>query len=119
MIKFVENNLRKNFEMQPLKIYKSDVNELTVEWDDRHYGKHTYRRLRDSCPCAYCKLEKEKLEQLTDDKKYDIADIEQVGLYAIKIIWMDGHDTGIYSFEYLRSICECTNCEIVRENLNL
>jgi DUF971 family protein len=28
-----------------------------------------------------------------------------VGNYAMKIEWSDGHDSGIYSFEYLRSIC--------------
>ncbi|RCK72450.1 MAG: hypothetical protein IGBAC_0524 [Ignavibacteriae bacterium] len=105
--------------MQPLKIYKSGNRELTIEWDDRHYGKHTYINLRNLCPCAYCKLQRENSEQNADDKIYEITDIEQVGSYAIKIIWADGHDTGIYSFEYLRSICECSNCTMVRENLNI
>jgi DUF971 family protein len=33
-----------------------------------------------------------------------------VGNYAIELRWQDGHSTGIYSFEYLRSLCPCTHC---------
>ena len=32
--------------------------------------------------------------------------IDPVGRYAIKITWTDGHDTGIYSFDHLRSLAE-------------
>ena len=107
--------------MQPLKIYKSADRELTVEWDDRHFGMHKYETLRELCPCAFCKYEreKEKQNQKKDNKDYNIVNIEQVGSYAIKITWADGHDTGIYSFEYLRSICECSSCQMVRENLKM
>jgi ATP-binding protein involved in chromosome partitioning len=30
--------------------------------------------------------------------------IAPVGRYGIQISWTDGHDTGIYTFEYLRSL---------------
>jgi DUF971 family protein len=36
--------------------------------------------------------------------------ISLVGSYAIRIDWSDGHDTGIYTFEYLRAICPCPSC---------
>jgi len=29
---------------------------------------------------------------------------ELVGNYAMKIEWSDGHDSGIYSFQYLREL---------------
>ena len=32
--------------------------------------------------------------------------IRYVGSYALAFRWSDGHDTGIYSFHYLREICE-------------
>ncbi len=32
--------------------------------------------------------------------------VEPVGNYAIRIIWNDGHSTGIYSFAHLRKISE-------------
>ena len=38
------------------------------------------------------------------------ARITPVGRYAITILWSDGHDTGIYSFETLRRLCPCGNC---------
>jgi DUF971 family protein len=34
----------------------------------------------------------------------EIAEIEQVGNYAIGLAWADGHTGGIYSFEYLREL---------------
>jgi len=34
----------------------------------------------------------------------------QVGSYAISIDWSDGHDTGIYTFRYLRELCQCAGC---------
>jgi DUF971 family protein len=35
-----------------------------------------------------------------------ISDIAIVGRYALNFIWSDGHETGIYSFRYLREFCE-------------
>ena len=30
--------------------------------------------------------------------------------YAYKIVWSDGHDSGIYTLEHLRSLCQCPQC---------
>jgi DUF971 family protein len=30
----------------------------------------------------------------------------RVGRYAYKIVWSDGHDTGIFTLEHLRALCE-------------
>ncbi len=35
-----------------------------------------------------------------------ISDLNIVGRYALNFRWSDGHETGIYSFQYLRDICE-------------
>ncbi len=35
-----------------------------------------------------------------------------VGRYAYKIVWNDGHETGIYTLEYLRSLCQCPECTV-------
>ena len=35
-----------------------------------------------------------------------INNIEQVGHYAIKPVFSDGHDSGIYSWEYLYEMCQ-------------
>ena len=36
----------------------------------------------------------------------EIRDISIVGRYALNFRWSDGHETGIYSFRYLRELCE-------------
>ena len=37
--------------------------------------------------------------------------VEPVGNYALRIVWNDGHDTGIYSYDHLRQICPCPECQ--------
>ena len=39
-------------------------------------------------------------------------DLETVGTYALKLVWGDGHDTGIYTFRYLRDLCRCYTCRV-------
>ena len=33
-----------------------------------------------------------------------IREVEPVGMYAVKLVFTDGHDTGIYSWDYLREL---------------
>jgi DUF971 family protein len=40
--------------------------------------------------------------------------VEPVGAYAIRIDWSDGHNTGIYTFDHLRSLCQCDACRAAR-----
>jgi DUF971 family protein len=35
-----------------------------------------------------------------------ITDIKSVGNYALQFTFSDGHDTGIYAWNYLRELCE-------------
>ena len=35
---------------------------------------------------------------------------QPVGRYALRIIWDDGHDSGIYSWDRLRTMCPCEQC---------
>jgi DUF971 family protein len=39
-------------------------------------------------------------------EKIAIKDLSVVGRYALNFRWSDGHETGIYSFRYLRELCE-------------
>jgi DUF971 family protein len=34
-----------------------------------------------------------------------------VGRYALSFHWNDGHQSGIYSWEYLRRVCQCEECK--------
>jgi DUF971 family protein len=48
--------------------------------------------------------------QETTDAQRELEDITTVGNYALSLKWFDGHDSGIYSFKYLRSLCRCAQC---------
>ncbi len=102
--------------MSPRKIKRTTPGELTVEWDDGHQGRHTMTSLRKYCPCASCKTESEgeghaELLPILTPGQYDLEGVELVGSYAVQLIWRDGHRTGIYTFDYLRQICECPECK--------
>jgi prepilin-type processing-associated H-X9-DG protein len=95
--------------MTPTKI-QLNGKQLTVLWSDGHVSRFEVQYLRDQCPCATCKNEREQgmsLLPLYVEGKYIIMKIEQVGSYAISMLWGDGHATGIYSWDYLVSICPC------------
>ena len=68
------------------------------------------------CPCAGCREERTKPpdpfrilkpSELVPLKPVAIA---PVGYYAYKITWSDGHDSGLYTLENLRALCECAEC---------
>ena len=42
-----------------------------------------------------------QLLRSAQDPQIDVARIELVGSYAMQIVWNDGHDTGIYTWDYL------------------
>ena len=83
---------------------------ISVQWNDGHQSEYSYQLLRQKCPCARCQSEKSGKKPLrllpTDplSKSLTLVDIQRVGRYAIRLIWADGHKTGIYTFEFLHSI---------------
>lgn len=88
-----------------------------MKWDDRHESLFTLQELRDQCPCAGCKGETVLFHEYKPVKipvitpgKYELKNIQPVGNYAIQITWGDGHNTGIYTWEYLRDLCPCEAC---------
>ena len=101
--------------MKPVKIERMNNNELSVAWSDGHAGRHTLKNLRGSCPCAACKSDREASTHLVmlpvlNPGQFDLASIQTVGAYALQLVWGDGHRTGIYTFDYLRRVCECADC---------
>ncbi len=90
---------------------KKDVG-LTVEWADGRRSFYPIAYLRRMSPSAESKQLREELAKnpLTvlpagrPSGPLTAVDAELVGHYAIKIRFSDGHDTGIYSWDYLREI---------------
>ena len=66
--------------------------------------------------CAGCREEREKppdpFRILKPEELVPLAPVSMtpVGYYAYKITWSDGHDTGLYTLENLRELCQCPEC---------
>jgi DUF971 family protein len=92
--------------MQPVKINIKDKRYLHIEWDDGSESMLLLANLRKSCPCASCIADRanhaETYIPLMSSVQLTVKGIEQVGSYAIKLIWQDGHDTGIYTYDKLK-----------------
>ncbi len=95
----------------PVGLRRRDPRTLSILWQDGQSHDHDVRDLRLACPCAVC------VDELTGRSKIDPKSVRQdvaprvissVGSYAISIAWNDGHSTGLYSFDFLRSMAERT-----------
>ena len=86
-----------------------DARTLSMLWEDGHRDDFDVRDLRLACHCALC-IEEMSGRKLLDPKtvRPDVSPrvISSIGNYAIGIDWSDGHNSGIYSFDHLRSLGE-------------
>ncbi len=84
-----------------------DARTLSMLWEDGHGDDFDVRDLRLACHCALC-IEEMSGRKLLDPKtvRPDVSPrvISSIGNYAIGIDWSDGHNSGIYSFDHLRSL---------------
>lgn len=80
---------------------------LEIAWTDGTRFEIPFHTLRCECPCASC------IHEITGQRMLNPADVSEsvcptgmdlVGNYALKIVWSDGHSTGIFTWERLRSI---------------
>ncbi|CUT04833.1 DUF971 family protein [Candidatus Kryptobacter tengchongensis] len=93
--------------LYPIKIERIN-DKLKFTWSDGLESILSVKFLRDNCPCATCSAERDEKAniKLPISGQYEIKEINLVGNYAIQITWGDGHNTGIYSFDYLRELKE-------------
>ena len=99
--------------MRPTSIKRTSPNELKILWDDGQVSHFTTDFLRARCPCATCLHEKEEnkrqgLFALPIASQTELRAVELSGHNAMVITWGDGHTTGIYTWEYLRSLSDGT-----------
>jgi DUF971 family protein len=106
----------------PTKIKLAAGNDtLSINWSDGHASAYSYRYLRDRCPCASCSegggthRQPSNLLPMLGVKPLKPERADLVGRYALQVFWNDGHSSGIYSFDYLRSLCPCPQCEVSRQ----
>ena len=82
---------------------------MEVDWADGHAGVLPHEVLRGFCPCAHCQGHEGPIRYV-EGGDLGLADIQPVGNYALRLVWSDGHQTGIYSYRYLRRLCACSSC---------
>lgn len=101
-------------EALPRKVHQIDPKTLGIDWIDGHHSIYSVKMLRERCPCANC------IDEWTGEKRIppgSISDtikpknLKSVGRYAIQFFWNDGHDTGLYTYQLLRELCECPECK--------
>ena len=99
----------------PIAIRRRDDDSIEIVWSDGAEGIATPRLLRDACPCASCREKRGEpsgegrptlLQVLKPEEiaPLSITGMSPVGQYAYKIAFSDGHDSGIYTLEYLREL---------------
>jgi DUF971 family protein len=85
--------------------------EVRITWADEYRSVYPLDYLRKICPCATCNAQRRNQDPLRILKPDQIvtkaelrADrpVEMVGNYALQFFWADGHNVGLYSFEFLR-----------------
>ncbi len=85
-------------------------NELAIQWNDASESYFDLEKLRRACPCAACGGEPDVLGNILrpqvsyNNDSFRLASFKIVGGYAVQPRWHDGHDTGLYSFQYLRKL---------------
>lgn len=80
---------------------------LTVSYDDGQSFALPAELLRVLSPSAEVQGHSPDQRVTVPGKKnVGIARIEPVGNYAVRIVFTDGHDTGLYVWEYLRELGE-------------
>lgn len=89
--------------MEPTEIAVSRADRtLTVTFDTGAVYTFTAEFLRVNSPSAEVQGHSPEQKQTVAGKKnVGIRDLEAVGHYAVKIIFDDGHDTGLYTWETL------------------
>jgi DUF971 family protein len=105
-----------------VKIHVSTGAGVDITWADGHQSHYDFAYLREKCPCATCNDERGKKQAFAAVASSSSAVLPMfkpkpraksaavMGNYAVQISFSDGHSTGIYSYDHLRSICPCTEC---------
>jgi DUF971 family protein len=116
-----------------VKIQVTSGAGMDIVWADGHTSHYEFQYLRDMCPCATCSDERHKKENAAAKSasaatapsmaamgaalpmykpKPRARAAKTVGNYALQVDFTDGHGSGIYSYDYLRTICPCMECAL-------
>ncbi len=108
--------------MIPTNLEKIDQNTLKISWEDGEVTYYPLEFLRRKCPCASCNEARHskpapaanpfRILQAHEiiSNALDLKEAEVVGRYALNFKWSDGHQEGIYPFDFLRELAKEEVC---------
>jgi len=102
-------------ELRPTKLEIREGKRLRIEWNDGQKREIAFGELRNACPCATCREKRNQPEpaaglgglpvlSMAEARPLTVEGMRPVGNYAYSIAFSDGHDTGIFTLELLRSL---------------
>lgn len=107
-----------------VRVHKTEGTGVEIDWKDGHHSSWSFPWLRDACPCATCHEERQGQGRKPGEPKSKNTQllpmyepparpsaINPIGRYALQFVWNDGHQGGIYSWDYLRTHCQCEECK--------
>jgi DUF971 family protein len=116
---------------EKVRVLLTEGKGLEIDWQDGHKSAWKFAWLRDACPCATCVDERIKEGRKVGQPHSKSAELlpmykplakpasaHAVGRYALQFNWLDGHSSGIYSWEYLRRNCQCAECKFASAELS-
>ena len=93
----------------PLRLrFQAAAQELIAEFDDGFSGRVAYKRLRENSPSAEVRGHGAgpAPRQAPVPEDISVLKAEPVGRYAVRIFFSDGHSSGLYTWEQIRSLVE-------------
>jgi len=95
--------------LTPLRIQPIG-NELAIAWSDGTESYLPLEWLRRHCPCAGCGGEPDVMGEVEapevtfTDASFRLRSYALMGGYALAPTWADGHNTGLYPYQYLKDL---------------
>lgn len=91
---------------------------LAIDWPDGLSTKITTEALRRACKCAHCtgesvgdKIFSRPKPIVIEPGVFELKSLSPMGNYAVQAAWGNGHDTGIYTWDYLHKVCKNNNLD--------
>jgi DUF971 family protein len=80
---------------------------LELTWEGGQVSRLAYLDLRAECPCASCRNEwtgERMLDPASIRTDLKLEGMENIGNYAVRLAWNDGHSSGLFTWETLRRL---------------
>jgi DUF971 family protein len=78
---------------------------LEITWSDGQKSCLPHSILRGYCPCAGCQGHAGPI-RFRPGGNLELRELAPVGNYALGLTWGDGHNSGIFTYRYLRELAD-------------